>query len=91
MNQRQITLPPEIDLAALFGSFDANLKLLEKSLAVTIAARENVIKISGEDDCIDKAAEVLEILLQVTIIRARRLRRKRSDKRNISRRSTITR
>ena len=65
MNQRQITLPPEIDLAALFGSFDANLKLLEKSLAVTIAARENVIKISGEDDCIDKAAEVIGILLQV--------------------------
>ena len=32
MNQRQIELPQEIDLQELFGSFDSNLKLLEKGL-----------------------------------------------------------
>ncbi len=65
MNQRQISLPPEIDLQNLFGSFDANLKLLEKGLGVSITSRDNIIKISGEDDNIDKAGEVINILLQV--------------------------
>ncbi len=65
MNQRQIGLPGEIDLQALFGSFDSNLKLLEKSLGVTITSRDNLIKVSGEEDSIDKAAEVLNLLMQI--------------------------
>lgn len=65
MNQRQIELPQEIDLQGLFGSFDSNLKLLEKGLDVGITSRDSCIKISGEDDNIDKAGEVLNILLQI--------------------------
>ena len=64
MNQRQIDLMQEIDLQSLFGSFDSNLKLLEKSLGVTITSRDSSIKISGEEENIDKAAEVLNILMQ---------------------------
>ena len=65
LNQRQISLPEDIDLQNLFGSFDSNLKLLEKGLGVSITSRDSVIKISGEDDNIDKADEVINILLQV--------------------------
>lgn len=65
MNQRQISLPPEIDLQNLFGSFDSNLKLIEKGLGVGITSRDSVIKISGEDDNIDRAAEVINMLIQV--------------------------
>lgn len=65
MNQRQIEIPGEIELSALFGSFDANLKLLEKGLSVTIAARDNAIKISGEEENIEKAGDVIGILLQI--------------------------
>ncbi len=65
MNQRQIELPQEIDLQGLFGSFDSNLKLLEKGLEVGITSRDNCIKISGDEDKLDKADEVIKILLQV--------------------------
>lgn len=65
MNQRQIELPGEINLQDLFGSFDANLKLLEKSLGVGINSRDNCIKISGEAAALDKADEVIAILLKI--------------------------
>ncbi len=65
MNQRQIELPQEIDLQSLFGSFDSNLKLLEKGLGVGITSRDNMIKISGEEENLDKADEVLRILLEI--------------------------
>lgn len=65
MNQRQIELPREVDLQDLFGSFDANLKLLEKGLGVSINSRDNCIKITGEEENLDKADEVIAILLKV--------------------------
>lgn len=65
MNQRQIHLPQEVDLQGLFGSFDSNLKLLEKGLGVGINSRDGVIKISGEEENLDKADEVIRILLQI--------------------------
>ena len=65
MNQRQIELPQEVDLQDLFGSFDANLKLLEKGLGVSINSRDNCIKITGEEENLDKADEVIASLLKV--------------------------
>lgn len=65
MNQRQIQLPGEVDLQGLFGSFDSNLKLLEKGLGVGINSRDGVIKLTGEEENIDKADEVIRILLQI--------------------------
>ena len=62
MNQRQIQIPEDMDLADLFGDFDSNLKLIEKALSVTVTGRDNVIKISGEEDNIDKCAEVIDAL-----------------------------
>lgn len=62
MNQRQIQIPEDMDLAYLFGDFDSNLKLIEKALSVTVTGRDNVIKISGEEDNIDKCAEVIDAL-----------------------------
>ena len=67
MNQRIISPPEEIDFSSLFGSFDSNIKLLEKGLSVTITSRDNVIKVSGEDENIDKANEVLNILMQAVL------------------------
>ncbi len=65
LNQRQITLPQEVDLQGLFGSFDSNLKLLEKGLGVGINTRDGIIKLSGEEENLDKADEVIRILLQI--------------------------
>ena len=65
MNQRIISLPEEIDLADFFGDFDSNLKLLEKALGVSITTRDNQIKLSGEDENIEKAGEVINLLMQI--------------------------
>ncbi|MBE7044902.1 MAG: PhoH family protein [Ruminococcaceae bacterium] len=65
LSQRLIELSEKIDIAGLFGSFDANVKLLEKSLQVNIASRDGGIRITGEEDAVEKAGEVLNVLLQL--------------------------
>ena len=65
MNQRQIEIPAEIEISAFFGDFDANVKLLEKALNVDILARNNIIKISGDKENIDKCAQVIDVLIEV--------------------------
>lgn len=65
MYQRQIQLTEDADLQSLFGDFDNNLKLMEKALNVTITGRDNVIKISGEEENIDKCAEVINVLMEI--------------------------
>lgn len=62
MNQREIHLPDGIEISAFFGDFDSNLKLLEKALSVKICGRDNTVKISGESECLDKCAEVIDVL-----------------------------
>lgn len=65
MINRQIEVPEETDLAPLFGSFDENIKLIEKLLAVRVSAHENALKLTGEEDNVDKASQVINILLQI--------------------------
>ncbi|MBQ6907340.1 MAG: PhoH family protein [Clostridia bacterium] len=65
MNQRIISLPQEIDLRDFFGDFDANVKLLEKGLGVLVTTRDNNIKISGEDENIENAGKVIDLLMQI--------------------------
>lgn len=48
----------------LFGSFDENLKIIEKELLVSILIREGELKIIGEEKNIDMARRVLEILMK---------------------------
>ena len=62
---RKIDVSEDMDLAPLFGSFDENIKMIEKALSVTISARENSLRISGEDDDVERASQVLNILIQV--------------------------
>ncbi len=65
MNQRQVNLPEGLNTADFFGNFDANLKLMEKALGVSIGGREDVIKISGEDDAVDKCIDVIGVLVEI--------------------------
>lgn len=65
MYQRQIQIPEDMDLQSLFGDFDSNLKLMEKALEVAITGRDNVIKVSGEEDKVEKCGEVINILMEI--------------------------
>lgn len=50
---------------ALFGSFDENIKLIEKELRVRITCRSNELKIEGDAENTSKAYKVIESLLQL--------------------------
>ncbi len=49
----------------LFGDFDSNIKLLEKAFAVSITGRGDTLLLTGEEENIDKAQEVIGILLEM--------------------------
>ena len=48
---------------SLFGSFDQNIRLIEKHCGVHILNRDTVLKITGEADAVDKAKRAVEGLL----------------------------
>lgn len=50
---------------ALFGSFDENIKLIEKEFGVHITCRDSELKIDGEAENVSKACRVIESLLRL--------------------------
>lgn len=48
---------------ALFGSFDENIKLIEKECNVKITVRGEELKINGDEESVFKAGQVIESLL----------------------------
>ena len=63
--QRTMEIDESLDLKDLFGSFDANIKLVEKSLDVTVSARDGSLKISGVEENVEKAEQTLNVLIQI--------------------------
>ncbi len=51
------------DLIAVFGSFDENIKRIEENLSVHIVNRGTDLKVSGDEEMVDKAVRTLEGLL----------------------------
>ena len=51
------------DLIAVFGSFDENIKRIEEALDVRIINRGTDLKVSGDEEFVDKAVRTLEGLL----------------------------
>ncbi len=49
---------------ALFGSFDENIKLIEREFGVKITCRDSEMKIEGEPESASRAGRVIESLLQ---------------------------
>ena len=64
MSEMQIQLPAE-HISNIFGSFDENMKALEKQLNVTVINREDKLTISGEANAVEEAAGVLRNLAQI--------------------------
>ncbi len=61
----EILLPEYVDASALFGSFDSNIKLVEKSLNVNIVLRDGILRVSGDDDNVHDASDVLGLLFGI--------------------------
>ena len=49
-------------MTQVFGPFDRNIKLIEKTLPVTITGQDGGVKVTGEDIFAQKAAKTLETL-----------------------------
>lgn len=48
----------------LFGSFDENIRLIEKEFGVALVVRDSELKIAGEDpEAVDKAARTVKSLI----------------------------
>ncbi len=57
-----IHLPHGDERVALTGSGERNLKIIRESLGVNITARDGALRISGDDDAVGQAAQVIEEL-----------------------------
>ena len=53
------------DLIAVFGSFDENIRRIEDALSVSIVNRSTDLKVSGDEEAVDKAVRTLEGLLSL--------------------------
>ena len=63
--ERTVNVERVEDLVAVFGSFDEHIKRIEDSLGVSIVNRGTDLKITGEEEQVDKAARTLEGLLSL--------------------------
>ena len=51
------------DLISVFGSFDENIKRIEEALGVSIVNRDTELKITGDEEAVDKAVRTVNGLL----------------------------
>lgn len=49
----------------IFGQFDKNIKLIERACKVTIVLREDVLKLSGEENDVKKTASVIDAMVKL--------------------------
>ncbi len=54
-----ITIPPDTDRVAVLGSADRNLKIIREVLGVNIVSRHDQVRLSGDGDAVNRAAEVI--------------------------------
>ncbi|MCH5211623.1 MAG: PhoH family protein [Oscillospiraceae bacterium] len=58
-----IEVPENMDAAELFGRFDTNMKLIEKSFNVNVSLREEGVRITGEEDAVERSGDVIHMLI----------------------------
>ena len=64
--ERCINVERVEDLIAVFGSFDENTKRVEDALNVSVVNRGNELKITGDEEMVDKAARVFRLLMTLS-------------------------
>ncbi len=65
MAEQIVTLENLEQAAELFGSFDENIKIIEKEYSVTVTLRSGEIKIQGDGDNVSSAASVISGLIML--------------------------
>ena len=65
MTEQTINIQRMEDVIDVFGSFDENIKLVEKELDVTVVSRDDQLKVTGEAEHVAWAVKALEGLLSL--------------------------
>lgn len=65
MSEQIINIDRMEHIAALFGSFDANIKLIENEYAVDVVSRGSELKVTGDPEQVSKACRVIDSLLSL--------------------------
>ncbi len=65
MTTRSISFERIEDILTLFGNFDENIKLIEKSFSVTIVSRGGEVTITGDVSSVNKAFEAISQILSI--------------------------
>ncbi len=65
MTEQTISIERMEEAASVFGSFDENIKLIERELSVSVVNRDGDLKISGEGENVMHAAGVIRGLLSL--------------------------
>ena len=65
MIEQTISIERMEEAASVFGSFDENLKLIERELAVDVVSRDGELKVSGDGEAVMYAVKALEGLLSL--------------------------
>ncbi|MBO4782687.1 MAG: PhoH family protein [Lachnospiraceae bacterium] len=63
--EKMINIPSE-NLQEVFGAFDSYIKIIEKTLGVTVIERGNEVKIIGDEASTDKAKRVINELVSLS-------------------------
>ena len=63
MTEKQITLENTEQALTLFGSFDENIKMIEREYSVSIVTRGSELKILGDEEDVGKALRAINSLL----------------------------
>ncbi len=66
MNEELVLSIPVEHLENIFGQFDANVQLIERTLNVTFVVRDDVVKIMGEPQRIKSASAVVKELFKMS-------------------------
>lgn len=62
MAEKLISYDSTEDLIAIFGSYDENMRILEKEYGIEVVSRDGYIKLTGEPDAITMAAKTVDAL-----------------------------
>ena len=63
---RIIYLNNNKNLQALFGKYDQNLKLVEEELKVRVVRHEHGLKVTGDDQSVEKVSDLMDYLVSIT-------------------------
>ena len=65
MEKTELPIEAGVDIGTLFGSFDSNIKLIEKALGVKIDNKNNTLQITGDEKEVSQCKNVLVNIMEL--------------------------